>query len=270
MHGRMTINLGDFKFTGCMMFLDSASLSLKKSADTHVIGCRVPRNDDMLDLTPKTVLIGLHIETLMNSKGDVGLVSVAPLANVGPIQDVKGIDELEGTSLSDYILQARWDTATKEIEKVIEMGSKLEVQFISLVDEEGDRRNSGTKGEAHEALSTEKEFINGCFRENVLPKVLINESELVGGDPKGVSAVVDKKALKMNEQIGGEGFESQQIEDDRSALQKEVLKENMGMEINKPDEHSLDPNKELDPEVEFGLKPKTDLLEAEIKEGSKD
>ncbi|KAK8579019.1 hypothetical protein V6N13_142254 [Hibiscus sabdariffa] len=74
----------------------------------------------------------------------------------------------------------------------------------------------------------------------------------------------------MNEQIGGEGFESQQIEDDRSALQKEVLKENMGMEINKPDEHSLDPNKELDPEVEFGLKPKTDLLEAEIKEGSKD
>ncbi|KAK8613683.1 hypothetical protein V6N13_101440 [Hibiscus sabdariffa] len=74
----------------------------------------------------------------------------------------------------------------------------------------------------------------------------------------------------MNEQIGGEGFESQQIEDDRSALQKEVLKENMGMEINKPDEHSLDPNKELDPEVEFGLKPKTDLLEAKIKEGSKD
>ncbi|KAK8668893.1 hypothetical protein V6N13_106339 [Hibiscus sabdariffa] len=42
------------------------------------------------------------------------------------------------------------------------------------------------------------------------------------------------------------------------------------MEINKPDEHSLDPNKELDLEVEFGLKPKTDLLEAEIKEGSKD
>ncbi|KAK8659197.1 hypothetical protein V6N13_029407 [Hibiscus sabdariffa] len=136
--------------------------------------------------------------------------------------------------------------------------------------EEGDQSNSSTEGEAHEVLSTEKEFINGCFREKVLPRVLINESELVGGDPKGVSAVVDKKSLKMKEQIGGEGFESQEIEDDRSVLQKEVLKEYMGLENNKHDEQNLDPNKELDPEVEFGLKPKTDILEAEIKEGSKD
>ncbi|KAK8668892.1 hypothetical protein V6N13_106338 [Hibiscus sabdariffa] len=98
----------------------------------------------------------------------------------------------------------------------VNLGEKIQAA------EEGDRRNSGTKGEAHEALSAEKEFINGCFRENVLLRVLINESELVGGDPKGVSAVVDKKALKMNELIGGEGFESQQIEDDRSTLQKEV------------------------------------------------
>ncbi|KAK8476681.1 hypothetical protein V6N11_081674 [Hibiscus sabdariffa] len=100
----------------------------------------------------------------------------------------------------------------------VNLGEKIQAA------EEGDRRNSGTKGEAHEALSAEKEFINGCFRENVLLRVLINESELVGGDPKGVSAVVDKKALKMNELIGGEGFESQQIEDDRSTLQKEKQK----------------------------------------------
>ncbi|KAK9030816.1 hypothetical protein V6N11_032226 [Hibiscus sabdariffa] len=133
--------------------------------------------------------------------------------------------------------------------------------------EEGDRSNSSPEGEAHEVLSTEKKFINGCFREKVLPRVLINESELVGGDPKGVSVVVDKKALKMKEQIGGEGFESQEIEDDRSVLQKEVLKEYMGLENNKHDEQNLDPNKELDLEVEFGLKPKTDILEAEKKGG---
>ncbi|KAK8676685.1 hypothetical protein V6N13_142255 [Hibiscus sabdariffa] len=39
----------------------------------------------------------------------------------------------------------------------VNLGEKIQAA------EEGDRRNSGTKGEAHEALNAEKEFINGIF-----------------------------------------------------------------------------------------------------------
>ncbi|KAK8685554.1 hypothetical protein V6N13_041554 [Hibiscus sabdariffa] len=52
-----------------------------------------------------------------------------------------GCSELEGRSLSDSDLQVRWDNASKEVEKVIEMGSKLGVQFIGSIDEVG---NGGT------------------------------------------------------------------------------------------------------------------------------
>ncbi|KAK8597765.1 hypothetical protein V6N13_095163 [Hibiscus sabdariffa] len=43
--------------------------------------------------------------------------------------------ELEGRSLSDSDLQTRWDVATKEAEKVVEMGVKLGVQFIGPMEE---------------------------------------------------------------------------------------------------------------------------------------
>ncbi|KAK8568278.1 hypothetical protein V6N12_006834 [Hibiscus sabdariffa] len=43
--------------------------------------------------------------------------------------------ELEGRSLSDSDLQTRWDIATKEAEKVVEMGAKLGVQFIGPMEE---------------------------------------------------------------------------------------------------------------------------------------
>ncbi|KAK9018890.1 hypothetical protein V6N11_033935 [Hibiscus sabdariffa] len=49
-------------------------------------------NDDRLVSTPKAVLIGLQTDTLMTSKEDVGLVSVATLVNVRPVQDVEGFD----------------------------------------------------------------------------------------------------------------------------------------------------------------------------------
>ncbi|KAK8636537.1 hypothetical protein V6N13_124282 [Hibiscus sabdariffa] len=48
---------------------------------------------------------------------------------------VVGCSELEGRSLSDSDLPATWDNAIKEAEKAIEMGSKLGVQFIGLIDE---------------------------------------------------------------------------------------------------------------------------------------
>ncbi|KAK8576391.1 hypothetical protein V6N13_090864 [Hibiscus sabdariffa] len=43
--------------------------------------------------------------------------------------------DLEGRSLSDSDLQTRWDIATKEAEKVVEMGAKLGVQFIGPMEE---------------------------------------------------------------------------------------------------------------------------------------
>ncbi|KAK8675491.1 hypothetical protein V6N13_033557 [Hibiscus sabdariffa] len=43
--------------------------------------------------------------------------------------------ELEGSSLSDFDLQIRWDIVTKETEKVVEMSVKLGVQFIGSMKE---------------------------------------------------------------------------------------------------------------------------------------
>ncbi|KAK8689586.1 hypothetical protein V6N13_088300 [Hibiscus sabdariffa] len=43
--------------------------------------------------------------------------------------------ELERGSLSDSGLQISWDFATKEVEKVVEMGAKLGVQFIGPMEE---------------------------------------------------------------------------------------------------------------------------------------
>ncbi|KAK8633145.1 hypothetical protein V6N13_013999 [Hibiscus sabdariffa] len=43
--------------------------------------------------------------------------------------------ELEGRSLFDSDLENSWDIATKEAEKVVEMGVKLGVQFIGSMEE---------------------------------------------------------------------------------------------------------------------------------------